>query len=93
MKGFWERRVKEEGCYKMDKAENVEAYYNAIGRSDLVKHFKDYNIHMYMSGKNIRMSEYIGDFGRICNDMELDLEVPFRVSGDKTGYLLRHEPI
>ena len=85
VKGFWERRVKVEGCYMFEKGENIEAYYKAIGKTDLIKNFKDYKVHMYVNGKNIRMSEYIGDYGRICNDMELDMEVPFRVAGDRKG--------
>ena len=85
VKGFWERRVKVEGCYMYEKGENIEAYYKAIGKTDLIKNFKDYKVHMYVNGKNIRMSEYIGDYGRICNDMELDMEVPFRVAGDRKG--------
>jgi hypothetical protein len=46
---------------------------------------KNYRVHMYANGKNIRMSEYIGDFGRISNEMVLDREVPFRVPGDRPG--------
>ena len=43
---------------------------------------------MYVNGRNIRMSEYMGDMGRFSNDMELDHEVPFRVPGDKEGIFL-----
>jgi hypothetical protein len=32
-----------------------------------------------------RLSEYIGDLGRISNTLELDIESPFRVPGEMEG--------
>ncbi len=85
MKGFWERRVKVEGCYIFDKGENIETYYKTIGESEIIKHLKEYKVHMHVNGKVYRMSEYYGDLGRFSNSMELDVEMPFRVPGDKEG--------
>jgi len=91
--GFWERRVKVEGCYRFDKGENIETFYKTIGRSDLVKNFKDYKVHMHVNGKSYRMSEYVGELGRICNSMELDHEMPFRLPGDKEGCSLKNKAV
>jgi hypothetical protein len=30
--------------HRFDKGENIEAYYKTIGRSDMIKHFRDYRV-------------------------------------------------
>ena len=66
--------------------ENIEEYFKAIGDVDIMHHYRNYKIHMHENGKMYRLSEYIGDLGRITNTMELDVESPFRVPGDKKGW-------
>ena len=83
--GFWDRRVKVEGSYIFDKGENIDAFYKAIGRSEMVEHFKHYKVHMHMHGNHMRMSEYIGELGRFSNSMEMDVEMPFVTHGDTNG--------
>ena len=87
--GFWDRRVKVEGSYIFDSGENMNAFYKAIGKSEMVKHLKDFKLHAHMNGNHIRISEYIGELGRFSNSMELDAEVPFVIHGDKNGNLDR----
>ena len=87
MSGFWDRRVKVEGSYIFESGENMNEFYKAIGKSDMVNHIKDFKLHTHMHGNHIRMSEYIGELGRFSNSMDLDVEVPFVIHGDTNGNL------
>ena len=57
-------------------------------KQDVVHHYKHYKLHMFVDDNQegcYRICEYIGDLGRFSNSMELDVETPFRVPGEKEG--------
>ena len=83
--GFWDRRVKVDGSYIFDSGENIDAFYKANSKTEMVKHFKHYKVHMHMHGNHMHMSEYIGELGQFSNSMDLDVEVPFVTHEDADG--------
>ena len=85
VKGVWERRVKVEGSYMFSHGENIEAYLKAVGESQIGHHYHNYKIHVHENGKMYRLSEYVGELGRVTNTMELDVLSPFRLPGEKEG--------
>jgi len=91
IKAFWERRVKVEGSYVFDHGENIDTFFKAVGESEFGHHYEHYKIHFHEEGKVYHMSEYFGDLGRITNRMELDVESPFRVPGEKEGTTPSHK--
>jgi hypothetical protein len=91
VKGTWERRVKVEGSYVFEHGENLDEFFKAVGDSQIHHEYKHYKIHVHEDGKKYRLSEYIGDLGRFSNCLELDVEAPFRVPGDKEDETPSHK--
>lgn len=91
VKGVWERRVKVEGSYMFSHGENIEAYLKAVGESQIGHHYHNYKIHVHENGKMYRLSEYVGELGRVTNTMELDVLSPFRLPGEKEDSTPSHK--
>ena len=82
----WERLSRTEGAFIFNAGDNIEAYLNAVGHSDMMKHLKNYKIHV---GKKhdgaMHFLQYFGDFATCRNILEMGVETPFHCPVDKCG--------
>jgi hypothetical protein len=81
----WVRMGRTEGAYIFHQGENVESYFKSCGDSILIKYLDTYKIHIGKKGSTIFMSERFGDYAKCSNTIELEVETPFYIPGDKRG--------
>jgi hypothetical protein len=43
--------VKVEGSYMFSHGDNIEAFFKAVGDSEICHHYRHYKIHMHENGK------------------------------------------
>ncbi len=67
----------------------MDAYFKAVGESELIKYLHVYKIHVGRKGSTMFLSEYFGFRGYYPNTLELDMETPLYQPGDKKGKMLQ----
>ena len=74
-----------EGDYIYHEDENLESYLNATGDSMLMKYMDTYKMHVSKHGAHLFIIERYGDLATCSNTIELEIDSPYLIPGDKKG--------
>ena len=85
MTEIWMRLSRTEGDYIYHDDENLESYLKATDDGKLLKYMDSYKMHVSKHGGHLFLVERYGDLDTCSNTLELEVDSPYLIPGDKKG--------